>query len=171
MRRVLSELLTVSILLFGSTRNAEAQLPPAARAAISGGIGVAEGTIASLAIMVARARFQDEYVESPRDVLSWGWQAIPVVLAPIQGLAFGLAGKDAFSHSLAGSAAGMAIGATVGGLIGHLVSDAPENTWAGAIIGAGAGLTIGRVLFGVLGWNDGDEDEPPTMSVILRATP
>jgi hypothetical protein len=171
MRRVFNQLLIVSMLLSGNATNAAAQVPPAARAAISGGVGLAEGVIVSLAVIVARARFQNDYVESPRDVLDWGWKAIPVVAAPVAGVAFGLAGDDAFSHSLAGSAAGIAIGASVGGLVGRLTSDAPENTWAGAIIGAGAGLTIGRVLFGVLEWNDGDDDDPPSMSLVFRATP
>ncbi len=148
-----------------------AQLPPVARAAISGGVGLAEGAVVSLAIMVARARFEDEYVESPSDVIAWGWQAVPVLVAPLAGLTFGLRGKDAFAGSLLGSASGLVIGATVGGLIGRLTSNSSESVWAGAIMGAGAGLTIGRVLLGVLQWNERHGAQPRPIAVAFQITP
>lgn len=75
----------------------------------------------------SRARFEDEYVESFNDVIDWGWRAVPVVVSPIVGLTFGLAGEDPYYGSMAGSAAGLVIGGTVGGLIGRFTSDATES--------------------------------------------
>lgn len=136
---------------------------PIARAAISGGVGLAEGVVVSLAILVARAEFEEEYVESISDVVS-----VPLFVAPVVGVTFGLAGRDAFASSMIGSAAGMAIGATAGGLIGRFTSDDPESSWAGAIIGAGAGLTVGRLLLGILEWHDDGGSGRPSMSIGFR---
>ena len=171
LRRVACLLLVLSMFVPGRRNRAAAQAP-IARAAIGGAVGVVEGAVVSLAVMVAQARFGDEYVESPADVFSWGWKAVPVVVAPVVGLTFGLAGEDAFRGSLLGSASGMAIGATVGGLIGKFTSGSKEATWAGAIMGAGAGLTVGRLLFGVLNWKDDDDDsDSRAMSLVFRITP
>lgn len=156
--------LILTLLAPASGRGVAAQAP-IARAAISGGVGLAEGTVVSLAILVARAEFEEEYVESASDVVS-----VPLFVAPAIGVTFGLAGRDAFASSMLGSAAGLAIGATTGGLIGRFTSDAPESTWAGAIMGAGVGLTVGRLLLGILEWNDDGGSKKPSMSIGFRIT-
>lgn len=152
----------------GTPGNVSAQAAPIARAAISAGVGVAEGAVVTLAIAAARARFQEEYVESASDMLALSWRTAPMIVAPVAGVVYGLAGEDPFIGSLIGSASGFVIGATVGGLIGRFTSDSSESTWAGAIIGAGAGLTVGRLLVGVLKWNGDGDSEPRSMSVAVR---
>lgn len=83
LRRLVYLLFIVTMFVPGAQGSALARAPPVARAVISGGVGVAEGALVSLAIMVARARFQDEYVEFPSDI-GWGWRACsPVVFIAI----------------------------------------------------------------------------------------
>jgi len=150
----------------GAPGNVGAQAAPVARATVSGAVGVAEGAVVALAIAVARARFQEKYVESAGDLIGWNWRSVPLLVGPLEGITFGLAGDAPFANSIVGSASGFVIGATAGAVIGRLVSDSPESTWAGGIIGAGAGITVGRLLMGVLNWND-DGSESRSVPVVF----
>jgi hypothetical protein len=140
-----------SLILFGAfpVVPAEAQL---GRAAIGGGVGVAGGAVLTLSVIVARARFQNVYVESADDLIHW--QSVPMVLAPAAGIAFGLAGREPLVDSIVGSTGGMVLGMGLGAGIGWLASDSAEAPWAGAVIGAGIGMTIGGLLMGVRAWID-----------------
>ena len=128
------------------------------RAAIGGAVGAAGGAVITLSIVVARARFQSQYLESMDDLIHW--QSMPMLLTPAVGVAFGLAGRDALAASVVGSASGMVLGAAIGAGVGWIGSPQAEGPWAGAVIGAGAGMTVGGLVLGIRAWlREGDEDE------------
>lgn len=130
--------------------------PPAsgqvARASLGAAIGVAGGAVITMSAIVARARFQNEYLESVDDLIHW--QTIPMVAAPAAGIFFGLAGQDAHVGSIVGSTTGMVVGSGVGAFLGWLTSPDQEAPWAGGVIGAGVGLTIGGIAGGLLAWSE-----------------
>jgi hypothetical protein len=133
------------------------------RAAIGGAVGVAGGAVITLSIVVARARFQSEYLEGVDDLIHW--QSAPMLLTPAVGVMFGLAGSEPLKGSVIGSTAGMVVGAAVGAGVGWLASEHAEGPWAGAVIGAGAGMTAGGLLLGIRSWvrrdSSGGEDAEP----------
>lgn len=131
------------------------------RAAVGGAAGVAGGTVITLSVIVARARFSDVYLDSVEDLVHW--QTLPMIVTPAVGAFFGWTSGEALRGSLIGSTGGMLIGTAVGAGIGWLASDQPESPWAGGVIGAGLGLTIGGVLMGARGWaeSSGDNDARP----------
>lgn len=167
MRSAIYTLLLVAVLIPACRQTAAAQV---GRATIGGGLGLVGGSVVTLSVIVARARFQGEYFESVDDLADW--QAAPLVLTPGVGVMFGLAGRDPLVASLIGSASGLVIGATTGGVAGWLASDSPEGPWAGAVIGAGAGLAIGGLLLGIRAWaRDDDRDAPsPALPIGVRIT-
>lgn len=128
------------------------------RAAIGAGLGVAGGTAVTIAAVVARARFQSEYLDSAHDLIHW--QSTPLIVGPIAGVIFGLAGDEALRGSLYGSLGGMLTGAAVGAGLGYLLSEEQEWPWAGGVIGAGLGLAAGGIVYGVRGWS---EDPAPSI--------
>jgi hypothetical protein len=125
------------------------------RATLGAGVGVAGGTVVTLSAIVARARFQQEYIDSVEDLIHW--QTIPMIAAPAAGIVFGLAGHDAQVGSIVGSSSGLVAGAALGAGLGWLLSDQQEWPWAGGVIGAGVGLTVGGLAGGLLAWSR-DED-------------
>lgn len=129
------------------------------RPLIGAGIGLAGGAVVTISTIVARARFQHEYIDSVEDLIHW--QSIPMIGAPAAGVLFGLAGKDSLTGSIIGSTVGMAAGAALGTGLGWLVSRNPESPWAGGVIGAGVGLTFGGLGYGLYRWN---LDEAPDLS-------
>jgi hypothetical protein len=137
-----------------------------ARAALGAGVGVAGGTVVTLSAIVARARFQQEYIDSVDDLIHW--QTIPMIAAPAAGIVFGLAGRDAQMGSIVGSSSGLVAGAAVGAGLGWLLSTQQEAPWAGGVIGAGVGLTIGGLTGGILAWNWEDEETPADESSALH---
>jgi hypothetical protein len=152
MRRVINSLTALLLLLPLLPLPAPAQ---AARAAIGGATGVAGGAAVTLATVVARARFQREYLESVDDLIHW--QSAPMIAAPTAGVLFGLAGEDALKGSIVGSSTGLVIGGAVGAGLGWVFSKDPEGPWAGGVIGAGVGLAAGGLLGGLRAWSE-DED-------------
>jgi hypothetical protein len=120
------------------------------RAAAGGALGVAGGGVATLSVVVARARLQGEYIHTVDDLVHW--QTAPMILGPALGVTFGLAGEEPFRGSVVGSAAGFALGTVVGAATGWVVSREREAPWAGAIIGAGLGMTAGGVVMGIQEW-------------------
>lgn len=154
MRRVMAMGMALVLVLGG-------QAPAAAqwdRAAVGAGVGFVGGTVITTSIVVARARFLDEYVASVDDMIHW--QSAPILLTPAVGTIFGLAGRKTLEQSVIGSTAGLALGTGVGAGIGWLLSGTPESPWAGAVIGAGAGMTIGGLLLGIRAWaREGEEGE------------
>jgi hypothetical protein len=149
-------------------------VPPAAaqvaRAVVGGGIGVAGGAMVTLSIVVARARFQGEYLESPDDLIHW--QSAPMIVTPAVGAAFGLLSEEALVGSLLGTGGGLLVGAAAGATLGWLISGQPEWPWAGGVMGAGAGMTIGGLLFGIRGLvrsrRAGDSEPRPDTHVEFR---
>ncbi len=154
MRTLILLLAILVVLLATAPAPAEAQLR---RATLGAGVGVAGGAVITVSTIVARARFQREYIDSVEDLLHW--QSIPMVVTPAVGTLFGFAGHEALVGSIIGSTSGMLIGAAAGAGIGWLASEAPEWPWAGGIIGAGVGMTIGGLAMGISRWvNDDDPD-------------
>lgn len=153
MRSAIYTVLFVAVLFPACRQTATAQ--QVGRAAIGGGLGLVGGSVITLSVIVARARFQGEYLESIDDLVHW--QAAPLIITPAAGVMFGLAGRDPLVASIVGSASGLVIGATTGGVAGWLASDNPEGPWAGAVIGAGAGLAIGGLLLGIRAWVRDDD--------------
>lgn len=126
---------------------------------IGAAAGVAGGVVITLGVIVARARWQHAYLDSPEDLVHW--QSTPMIAAPAVGVLFGLAGDDALKGSLIGSTVGMAVGAGVGAGLGWLISDEQEWPWAGGVIGAAIGMSVGGIYGGLTGWRiDHDPDIP-----------
>lgn len=137
------------------------------RAVVGGAAGVAGGAGVTLATVVARARFQREYLESVDDLIHW--QSAPMIAAPAAGVLFGLAGEDALKGSIVGSSAGLVVGGAVGAGLGWVFSKDPEGPWAGGVIGAGVGLAAGGLLGGLRAWSR-DEDADLAFPKELRFT-
>lgn len=124
---------------------------------IGAAAGVAGGVVITLGVIVARARWQQIYLEAPDDLVHW--QSAPMLIAPAVGVLFGLAGDDALKGSLVGSVTGMGVGAGVGAGLGWLLSDEQEWPWAGGVIGAALGMSVGGIYGGLTRWrNDHDPD-------------
>ena len=156
MRTILIFTVVLLALLPGTTKGAAAQ---AGQAAIGGAVGVAGGAVITLSIIVARARFQAEYLEGADDLIHW--QSVPMLLTPAVGVMFGLSGSRPLTQSVIGSTSGMLLGTALGAGIGWVVSESPEAPWAGGVIGAGAGMTVGGLLLGIRAMlRDKDDGEP-----------
>lgn len=124
-------------------------------AALGGAVGVTGGTVVTLSIVVARARFQHEYLDSVDDLIHW--QSVPMIVAPATGVLFGFAGWKALEGSVLGATTGALAGAALGAGVGWMAATTPESPWAGGVIGAGLGLTVGGILGGLRAWSR-DED-------------
>lgn len=121
-----------------------------AKATMGTAVGVAGGAVITMSVIVARARFQGEYLDAAEDLIHW--QSLPMILTPAVGLAFGLAGKEALKGSVIGSTSGMVVGAALGAGVGWLSSSDLEAPWAGGAIGAGVGMTAGGLYLGIREW-------------------
>ena len=154
MRTLLWTLFVVLALAHGTAPKGLAQV---GRAAVGGAVGVGGGAVITFSLIVARARFQNEYIETAEDLIDW--TSVPLILTPAVWVAFGLAGRDALVGSIVGSTSGMLIGAGLGAATGWIVSPQAEAPWAGGVIGAGVGLTVGGLLLGIRGWLHGDKGE------------
>ena len=143
---------------------AEAQLK---EAAIGGGMGFLGGAVSTLSIVVARARFQGRYLDSPQDLIHW--QTTPLIVGPAAGVAFGLMGPDVLKGSIIGSTSGLLIGAAAGATLGWILSAEQEAPWAGGVIGAGVGLNMGGAIGAFLAAGDEDDGtEPAPIELSLR---
>jgi hypothetical protein len=144
----------IAVLLLGlapvpfAMRPAEAQAVK--RAALGGALGVAGGAATTFSLVVARARFERAYLESPGDLVHW--QSIPLIAGPTAGVVFALAGEDVLEGGIRGSLIGMALGVGTGAGLGALLSREPEWRWAGGVIGGGLGVSLGGVLGAMLAW-------------------
>lgn len=148
----------LGLLLLVGVGGAPGQLPAQAdRALVGAGVGVAGGAVITLSAIVARARFQREYVDSVEDLLHW--QSLPMVITPLVGVGFGLAGEEAQKGSIVGSTAGMLVGAAAGAGIGWMLSGQQESPWAGGVIGAGVGMVLGGVGLGLASWARDDDPD------------
>ena len=148
--------LMVGMLISAGAREAFGQVR---RAALGTAVGVAGGAVITMSAIVARAKFQAEYLESPNDLIHW--QSAPMILTPAVGLVFGLAGWKPLQQSIIGSTSGMVVGAAVGAGVGWLLSADAESPWAGGIIGSGVGMTLGGLFLGTRAWlsTRGSDDE------------
>ena len=133
-------------------------------AAIGGGAGFLGGLAMTLSIVVARARLQGQYLDSPGDLIHW--QTTPAIAGPTAGVLFGLAGEEVLRGSIVGSTSGMALGAAAGAGLGWLLSAEPEWPWAGGVIGGGVGLAVGGLTGAYMGWREQEDAKkksaPPT---------
>ncbi|MDR0787213.1 MAG: hypothetical protein LBG44_05050 [Gemmatimonadota bacterium] len=136
------------------------------RAAIGGAAGLAGGTVITLSVIVARARFQNAYLDSVDDLVHW--QTLPLIITPAVGAFLGWTSDEALRGSIVGSVSGLAIGTVAGAGIGWLVSSRAEAPWAGGVIGAGAGLAIGGIAMGVRGWIRAHNDDAGGVPVVVR---
>lgn len=158
MRRIRSsELLLALVLVPFAIRPGEAQTVK--RAALGGALGVAGGAATTFSLVVARARFERAYVESPGDLVHW--QSIPLIAGPTAGVVFALAGEDVLEGSIRGSLVGMALGVGTGAGLGALLSREPEWRWAGGVIGGGLGVSLGGLLGAMLAWRGLDGATAP----------
>jgi hypothetical protein len=135
------------VLLLLAPRPASAQLR---RAVVGGALGTAGGVATTFSIVVARARFERAYLESPGDLVHW--ESIPIIAGPTAGVVFALAGEDVLEGGIRGSVAGLLIGTGTGVGLGALLSREPEWRWAGGVIGGGLGVSFGGFLGAVLSW-------------------
>ena len=149
MAKIFWSLLLAFVLVPGAPERAPAQ-GDIGRAAMGAGLGLAGGTAVTISTIVARARFQREYLDSAHDLVHW--QSAPLIAAPTAGIVFGLAGDEALRASVYGSLAGLVVGGAVGAGLGYLLSPEQEWPWAGAVIGGGFGLAVGGLVYGALAW-------------------
>ncbi|HEX6970704.1 MAG TPA: hypothetical protein VF234_00600 [Limnochordia bacterium] len=148
--------ISLALLLLGGLPPGPAAAQETRRAVVGAVVGVAGGGVVTLSAIVARARFQREYMDSAEDLIHW--LSIPMIAAPAVGVVFGLAGPKAHVGSIIGSTTGMVVGAAVGTGLGWLLSEDQEAPWAGGVIGAGVGLTLGGLMGGFRGW---EREEDP----------
>lgn len=141
-------------LLIGRADPADAQYE---NEAIGTAVGVAGGAVVTIGIVVARARWEHEYLDSADDLIHW--QSAPMIIAPAAGLLFGLAGKDALVGSIIGSSAGLVAGAGIGAGLGWLLSDEQEWPWAGGVIGGALGMSVGGLVNGLVAWSRDDDPD------------
>ena len=153
MRRFIWLVATLLVLVSGSFQPAPAQ--KIVRTALGTGAGIGGGAVITLSVVVWRARFQREYLDSMHDLFHW--QSVPMIASPIVGGVFGLAGQEALRGSIIGGSTGMLAGAAIGTGIGWLYSATAESPWAGAVIGAGLGLTAGALIGGLTAWSNDDD--------------
>lgn len=156
MVRAIGGFLVVLSLISATAAPAPAQVR---RAAIGAGLGLVGGTAVTLAAIVARARFQQEYIDSVDDLIHW--QSVPMIAAPAAGVLFGLAGNEALEGSVIGSTAGLVFGAATGATVGWLLSTQQEAPWAGGVIGAGLGMTLGGIGGGLFEWSRDESSDLP----------
>lgn len=142
MRKLLQTLL-VAMLLFGSSRAAQAQLWTAAAGGVAGTLS---GGYISLSVVVTRAQF-GHYLHEPKDFL--GWTSLPVLIGGPTGAALGMWAPDRLGTGFVYGSAATLAGGTAGFVLGWLISNRPEGKWAGGAIGGGLGMAIGSTL-GVL---------------------
>lgn len=150
-------------------RPAEAQR--VARVAVGGSLGVAGGVGVTLAAITFRARFMDEYLHTPEDLIHW--QSTPMIVGPAVGVAFGWMGDEELTGSIVGSVTGLAVGAALGAGMGWVFSEEPESPWSGGLIGGGLGMTVGGLAGGLLAWSRGLDDDggapaPPVEILLVR---
>ena len=129
-------------------------------AAVGAGTGLAAGGYITVAIVVARARFEDEYVFEIEDILDW--ESIPVLVGPTTAGVIGFFDDERLYRSVIGGTSGLVAGAGIGLMLGHWYWRTPDGRWAGAAIWAGAGLAMGA-LTGLV-WPSGSDDEPGSPS-------
>lgn len=119
----------------------------ALRVAAGGVLGAVAGTGVTLGIVVGRARFQEHFIESTQDLLSW--KSVPIPAGLVAGGAAGAAGGTMLASVAAGIVTGGAVGAVAGAGVGATLSAEPEDRWAGGVVGAALGVFAG-LLVGLL---------------------
>ena len=166
-RRAARILLVLLTLAPFSPPSAAAQLKNAAIGGVAGFFG---GIAMTTSIVVARARLQGQYLDSPSDLVHW--QTTPLIAGPAAGVFFGITGEDVLRGSIIGSTSGMLIGAAAGAGLGWIISGEPESPWAGGVMGAGVGLALGGLTGAFLGWQKQQEDDEadagPPATITLR---
>jgi hypothetical protein len=107
-------------------------------------MGVVAGTGVSLGIVVGRARFDQHFMESTRDLVSW--QGAPIPVGMLAGGGAGAAGGGALAAAGGGLLIGVLTGAGAGAMVGSIISDEPEDRWAGGVVGGAVGMAVGLVM-------------------------
>jgi hypothetical protein len=109
--------------------------------------------VLTLAVVVARARFQAYYLDSLAD--AFGWTALPLPLAVVAGAAAGWRSGGWLAALTACCFAGAAVGVAAGVGLGGVLSPEPEDRWAGGVIGGAAGLLLGAAAAWGIGRHSG----------------
>lgn len=139
------------MLAVGATSvTAERAMGQAAKATMGTAVGIAGGVVITMSVVVARARFQEIYIDSAEDLIHW--QSAPMLITPAVGLLFGIAGSEPLKGSVIGSTSGLLIGSAIGAGVGLIGSRSAEGPWAGGVIGAGIGMTAGGLYLGIRNW-------------------
>jgi len=120
---------------------AHAQAVPAV---IGAGVGLLGGGVATISLVVGRARWESEYIGGVEDLM--GLNGAPVVIGIATGAAIGFWDGDRLRRSVLGGVGGMALGIGTGWVAGTIFGDRRADNWAGAVIGAGMGLAAGALV-------------------------
>lgn len=121
--------------------HAQSQAVPAL---VGAGIGLLGGGVATISLVVGRARWESEYIGSMDDLM--GLNGAPLVIGIATGAAIGFWDGDRLRRSVLGGVGGMALGIGTGWVAGTIFGDRRADNWAGAVIGAGMGLAAGAVV-------------------------
>lgn len=117
-------------------------------ALVGAGVGFLGGGVATLSMVVGRARWESEYITGTGDLV--GLTGAPLVIGTATGLAIGLWDEDRLRRSVIGGAGGMVLGIGTGWVAGIVFGDRRADKWAGAVIGAGIGLAAGALTGALL---------------------
>jgi hypothetical protein len=134
-------------------------------ALVGAGVGFLGGGVATLSLVVGRARWESEYIGGAADLV--GLNGAPVVIGTATGVAIGLWDEDRLRQAVIGGGGGMVLGIGTGWVAGTILGDRRADKWAGAVIGAGIGLAAGA-LVGALLPPDGEPGDGEGAVAALR---
>lgn len=108
-------------------------------------LGAFTGIYTTTAIYVTKARL-GSYIYSLSDLHRLRIETLPIVLAPVGGLALGAADPDRIARAALRGGIGLVVGGGLGYLAGSILGDSDEARWSGLVIGSGAGLLAGTLI-------------------------
>jgi len=145
MKRIRTRALASAIALLGGAWLGASPLQAQALPATLGAVGgLAAGTYTVVGIYVAEARF-GKYLYSLDEALSPRLELLPMVAAPIAGVAMGLSDNERLESAGLWGGVALLAGTAVGIPLGRWAWGSGEGTWAGGIIGGALGLLTGIV--------------------------
>jgi hypothetical protein len=124
---------------------AQGQLLEATAGAATGLVG---GVVVTLGWVVEQATFENRYLHSLEDLVSY--TGTPVVVGPAIGVSLALIDEELMWRVTGGGAVGFLAGTALGATLGQLIEGNQRGRWAGGTMGAAAGLLAGAATMLIL---------------------